>query len=169
MDGFNTSENIVVFAATNRYDMLDAALVRPGRFDRNVELELPDLDARRDIFAVHLAKLKLNVIASPQDYAKRLATLTPGFSGSDIATICNEAAIFAVRGSKEAVDSTHFEEAVERLIGGVRTSKLLSAEEERIVAYHESGHGVVSWFLKGAMPLLKLTIIPRTKGALGFA
>ena len=169
MDGFNSSENIVVFAATNRYDMLDHALVRPGRFDRNVEMTLPDLDSRKDIFLVHLKKLKLNQVTSLEDYARRLATLTPGFSGSDIATICNEAAIFAVRGKKDFIDSTHFEEAVERLIGGVRTSKMLTIEEERTVAYHESGHGVVAWFLKGAMPLLKLTIIPRTKGALGFA
>jgi len=156
MDGFNTSENIIVFAATNRYDMLDSALVRPGRFDRNVELTLPDLDARKEIFMVHLQKLKLNSISSTEDYARRLASLTPGFSGSDIATICNEAAIFAVRNKKDTIDSTHFEEAVERLIGGVRTSKMLSGEEEKTVAYHESGHGVVSWFLKGAMPLLKV-------------
>ena len=169
MDGFGTSENIVVFAATNRFDMLDNALVRPGRFDRNVELTLPDLDARKDIFLVHLRNLKLNEITTMEDYARRLATLTPGFSGSDIATICNEAAIYAVRRKDNSVDSSHFEEAVERLIGGVRTTKSISKEEERTVAYHESGHGVVGWFLKGAMPLLKLTIIPRTKGALGFA
>lgn len=169
MDGFGTSENIVVFAATNRFDMLDKALVRPGRFDRNIELTLPDLDARKEIFMVHLRNLKLNEISSMEEFARRLATLTPGFSGSDIATICNEAAIYAVRRKDTSIDSTHFEEAVERLIGGVRTTKSISQEEERTVAYHESGHGVVGWFLKGAMPLLKLTIIPRTKGALGFA
>ncbi len=156
MDGFNARDDIIVFAATNRYDMLDHALVRPGRFDRNVELTLPDLEARRDIFLVHLRKLKLHEIASMEEYARRLATLTPGFSGSDIATICNEAAIFAVRNGKSFVDSTHFEEAVERLIGGVRTSKSLTSQEEKTVSYHESGHGVVSWFLKGAMPLLKV-------------
>lgn len=169
MDGFNTTENIIVFAATNRYDMLDPALIRPGRFDRNVELTLPDLDARKEIFLVHLRGLKLNDLASMEDYARRLATLTPSFSGSDIATICNEAAIYAVRKNDKSVNASHFEEAVERLIGGVRTSKSITPEDERTVAYHESGHGVVGWFLKGAMPLLKLTITPRTKGALGFA
>lgn len=156
MDGFNSRDNIIVFAATNRYDMLDSALVRPGRFDRNVELTLPDLEARRDIFLVHLSKLKLHEITSMQEYARRLATLTPGFSGSDIATICNEAAIIAVRNKKTSIDSGDFEESVERLIGGVRSSKSLTSEEERTVAFHESGHGVVSWFLKGAMPLLKV-------------
>lgn len=156
MDGFGTSDGIIVFAATNRFDMLDSALVRPGRFDRNVELNLPDLDARRDIYKVHLKKLKINPLIGEDEYARRLATLSPGFSGSDIATICNEAAIQAVRGNKDSVDSSHFEEAVERLIGGVRVTKSISPEEEKTIAYHEAGHGVVSWFLKGARPLLKV-------------
>lgn len=157
MDGFNTSQDIIVFAATNRFDMLDSALTRAGRFDRNIQLSNPDLDARKKIFLVHLAKLKLNGIASMEEYARRLATLTPGFSGSDIATICNEAAIYAVRSHKGSVDAEDFEKAVERLIGGVEVSKKVSEEDElKVVAYHEAGHGVVSWFIEGGLPLLKV-------------
>lgn len=170
MDGFNSSENIVVFAATNRHDMLDPALTRPGRFDRIIDITNPDLESRKEIFLVHLKPLLLDLSERTiEDYSRRLATLTPGFSGSDLAAICNEAAILAARETKDSVTSIDFEKAVERIIGGIEMKKSISPEERRTVAYHESGHGVVSWFLEGGNPLLKLTIIPRSKGALGFA
>lgn len=118
---------------------------------------------------VHLTPLKLNPVKSKEEYARRLATLTPGFSGAEISNICNEAAILAARNSKPCVDAIDFEMATERVLGGVERKSLVSESERKVVAVHESGHGVVSWFLEGAYPLLKLTIIPRSKGALGFA
>lgn len=169
MDGFKTSTNVVVFAATNRKDLLDPALVRPGRFDRTIEINLPDISARAEIFGIHLKPLKLPEGADREQIARRLAALSPGFSGADIANICNEAAIHAVRRGLQVVENYDFEMAVERVIGGMPVTRQVSDRERRTVAVHESGHGVVSWFLKGAAPLLKLTIIPRSKGALGFA
>lgn len=169
MDGFSSSSNVIVFAATNRKDLLDPALLRPGRFDRTVDINLPDISARKEMFLIHLKPIKLAEQDDRERYAKRLAALTPGFSGADIANVCNEAAIHAVRRGKEAVEDWDFEMAVERVVGGLQMSKKPSKQERQTVAVHESGHGVVSWFLKGAAPLLKLTIIPRSKGALGFA
>ena len=169
LDGFNTDESVVVFAATNRKEMLDEALVRTGRFDRDVDVTLPDIDGRKAIFDVHLKPLKLSDEKTIESYAKRLATLTPGFSGSDIANICNEAAILAAREKRPAVTPHDFEMAVERVIGGLEQKRLVTVKEKRQVAVHESGHAVVSWFLEGGDPLLKLTIIPRSKGSLGFA
>lgn len=169
MDGFGTKNNIIVFAATNRKDLLDPALTRPGRFDRTIDINLPDISARVEIFLIHLKPLKLADETKREKYARRLAALTPGFSGADISNICNESAIHAVRNNRTTVEDIDFEMAVERVIGGVPTHKGISEEERKVVAVHESGHGVVSWFLKGAAPLLKLTIIPRSKGALGFA
>lgn len=169
MDGFGTDANVVVFAATNRKELLDPALTRPGRFDRAIEINLPDIDGRYQIFKIHLKPLKVADEAAKERFAKRLASLTPGFSGADIANICNEAAIQAVRSGKDIVEDIDFELAVERVIGGLETKRPMQREERRTVAIHECGHGVVSWFLEGAAPLLKLTIIPRSKGALGFA
>lgn len=154
MDGFASSNNIVVFAATNRKELLDPALTRPGRFDRMIDITPPDLEARKEIFEVHLEPLAISDERTLEQYAKRLATLTPGFSGSDIAAICNEAAILAARGHKTQVEAIDFEMAVERIIGGMEvSSKSKSDAERRTVAYHECGHGVVSWFLEGGMPL----------------
>ena len=169
LDGFGTDEDVVVFAATNRKELLDDALTRTGRFDRSIEVQNPDLEGRRQIFMVHLAPIVIDNSRSVEQTAKRLATLTPGFSGSDIASICNEAAILAARKDREGVKPIDFEMAVERVIGGMEVIKTVSQEEREIVAVHESGHAVVSWFLAGGDPLLKLTIIPRSKGSLGFA
>lgn len=169
MDGFGTKNNIVIFAATNMKDSLDPALLRPGRFDRLIDVPLPDIDARKKIFEIHLKKITLNPVKNLHEYAKRLATLTPGFSGADIENICNEAAIISARADKEHVSAEQFEEAVERVIGGLEKKMRTDMEMKRTVAIHECGHGVVSWFLKGGLPLLKLTIIPRSKGSLGFA
>jgi len=156
LDGFDTDSDVVVFAATNRKELLDTALTRTGRFDRSIEVSLPDLEGRKDIFMVHLQPLVLSDVQTVEKYAKRLATLTPGFSGSDIASICNEAAIQAARTDKDAVSPIDFEIAVERIIGGMEVRKTVSLEEKKTVAVHESGHAVVSWFLEGGDPLLKV-------------
>lgn len=170
MDGFDQTANVIVFAATNQKDVLDPALTRPGRFDRLIEVGLPDIEGRKEIFMVHLKAITLDVKYEMEEYAKRLATLTPGFSGADIKNLCNEAAIIAARNDKKFVSMIDFELASERIIGGVeKKSTLITPETKRTVAYHECGHGVVSWFMEHASPLLKLTIIPRSKGALGFA
>jgi len=169
MDGFSPNENVVIFGATNLRDSLDPALLRPGRFDRAIDVLLPDIEAREKIFKIHLKKIKLSQEKTLEEFARRLATLTPGFSGADIANICNEAAILAARVNNESVTSHDFEMAVERVIGGLEKKSLMTKEERRVVAVHESGHAVVSWFLEGGLPLLKLTIIPRSKGSLGFA
>jgi len=169
LDGFGTEADVVVFAATNRKELLDDALVRTGRFDRSIEITLPDIESRKEIFDVHLKALKLSDERTIDRYAKRLSTLTPGFSGSDIASICNEAAIQAARRGADSVTPHDFEMAVERVIGGLEKKRIVSDKERETVAVHESGHAVVSWFLKGGDPLLKLTIIPRSKGSLGFA
>lgn len=144
-------------------------MTRPGRFDRNIEVTLPDLNGRRQIFHVHLKNLKLDPSTPMDEFARRLATLTPGFSGADIANLCNEAAIMAARRSKSFIESIDFELASERVLAGLEKKNLLSEEERKTVAIHESGHAVVSWFLEGGAPLLKITIIPRSKGSLGYA
>jgi AFG3 family protein len=169
MDGFSTDQNVVILGATNRKELLDPALTRPGRFDRSIEVTLPDLEGRKQIFLVHLKPIKLDPSRTPEEYAKRLATLTPGFSGADIANLCNEAAILSARKGKDFVSTDEFESASERVLAGLEKKRIISEEERKIVSVHESGHAVVSWFLEGGYPLLKLTIIPRSKGSLGFA
>ncbi|KAL6049638.1 AFG3-like protein 2 [Balamuthia mandrillaris] len=168
MDGFNTAEGVVVLAGTNRPDVLDKALLRPGRFDRQIALDNPDIKSREAIFIVHLKPVRTKKEAS--HYAKKLASLTPGFSGADIANVCNEAALIAARHEKSEVDDEDFEQAIDRVIGGLeKKNKVLSAEEKRTVAYHEAGHAVASWFLRHCDPLLKLSIVPRGTAALGYA
>jgi len=167
MDGFNPSAGVVVLAGTNRVDILDEALTRPGRFDRQIQVDRPDLQGRKEIFLVHLQGITLD--GEPDDIAGRLAGLTPGFAGADIANICNEAAIVAARRKAETVSMEDFEKATDRVIGGLESNKLMSAEERSIVAHHEAGHAVAGWFLEHADPLLKVTIIPRSSGALGYA
>lgn len=168
MDGFKTTENVIVLAGTNRVDILDKALLRPGRFDRRIPVDAPDIKGRVDIFKVHLAKLALN--HDIHDLAVRLSALTPGMVGADIANVCNEGALVAARTNKNAVDLVDFERAIDRVIGGMeRPNHIMNARERKLVAYHEAGHAVVGWFLEFAEPLLKVTIVPRTGGALGFA
>ncbi|KAG0679066.1 Mitochondrial inner membrane m-AAA protease component [Pichia californica] len=170
MDGFKSDDHVVVFAGTNRIDVLDPALLRPGRFDRKIYIGNPELDGRKDIFGVHLKQIKLDSECNIEDLKGRLATLTPGFSGADIANVCNEAALIAARKNDEYVKLTHFEQAIERVIGGIeRKTKLLSPEEKKVVAYHEAGHAICGWYLEFADPLLKVSIVPRGQGALGYA
>lgn len=165
----NKSLNINLNLATNQKDLLDPALTRAGRFDRSIEVTLPDLAGRKQIFYVHLKPLKLDPKTPFDEFARRLATLTPGFSGADIANLCNEAAIMAARKNQNYITSEDFEMASERVIAGLEKKNLLSDEEKKRVAVHESGHAVVSWMLEGGAPLLKVTIIPRSKGSLGYA
>ncbi|GFH48126.1 hypothetical protein CTEN210_04602 [Chaetoceros tenuissimus] len=167
MDGFNPSTGVVVLAGTNRVDILDDALTRPGRFDRQVQVDRPDLQGRKEIFMVHLQGIKLD--DNPEEFAGRLAGLTPGFSGADIANICNEAAIVAARRKADSVSIDDFEKATDRIVGGLESNKIMSKEERAIVAHHEAGHAIAGWFLEHADPLLKVTIIPRSSGALGYA
>lgn len=160
MDGFGTNTGVIVLAATNRADMLDPALVRPGRFDRHIYLELPNLAERAAIFKVHLSGLT----TSPDIRVPALAAHTPGFSGADIANICNEAALIAARRKAAGINESDFENAIDRIIAGLeKKSKMISAEEKRTIALHEAGHAVVSWLLKTADPLMKVSIIPRGK------
>lgn len=160
MDGFSTNSGVIVLAATNRADVLDPALLRPGRFDRHIYLELPTQAERKEIFKVHLRPLIIDVKVDP-DF---LASQTPGFSGADIANICNEAALIAARGKKSKVEMEHFSDAIFRIIAGIeKKSKIISPEEKKIIAYHEAGHTVVSWLLKYIDPVLKVSIIPRGK------
>ncbi|KAJ7125703.1 ATP-dependent metallopeptidase Hfl [Mycena crocata] len=171
MDGFGTKEHVVVLAGTNRPDVLDSALMRPGRFDRHIAIDRPDVSGRKGIFLVHLAPLRLHEELKDVDsLAQKLAVLTPGFSGADIANVCNEAALHAARKASDSVESVDFDTAIERVIVGLeRKSRVLSAEEKKTVAYHEAGHAVCGWFLEHADPLLKVSIIPRGTGALGYA
>ncbi len=170
MDGFGTEEHVVVLAGTNRPDVLDAALMRPGRFDRHIAIDRPDISGRKDIFLVHLKPLTLHSSTDRDLLAEKLSTLTPGFSGADVANVCNEAALIAARGGAESIEEHHFEQAIERVIAGLeRKSRVLSPEEKKTVAYHEAGHAVCGWFLEHADPLLKVSIIPRGVGALGYA
>ncbi|GAA6232781.1 AFG3-like protein 2 isoform X4 [Lates japonicus] len=169
MDGFNTATNVVVLAGTNRPDILDPALMRPGRFDRQIYIGPPDIKGRASIFKVHLRPLKLEANMDKDALAKKMAALTPGFSGADIANVCNEAALIAARHLSDAINQKHFEQAVERVIGGLeKKTQVLQPEEKKTVAYHEAGHAVAGWFLEHADPLLKVSIIPRGKG-LGYA
>jgi AFG3 family protein len=166
MDGFGTDSGIIILAATNRPDVLDTALLRPGRFDRQISIDKPDLVGREQIFKVHLKPLKL---AEGVD-AKKLSAQTPGFAGAEIANVCNEAALIAARRNKEAVDMQDFQDAVDRVIGGLeKKNKIISPEEKRIVAYHEAGHAIAGWFLEHADPLVKVSIVPRGVAALGYA
>jgi cell division protease FtsH len=153
-------------AATNRPDVLDSALLRPGRFDRQVSIDKPDLVGREQIFKVHLGPLKLSEGVDP----KKLSAQTPGFAGAEIANVCNEAALIAARKNKEAVDMHDFQDAIDRVIGGLeKRNKIISPEEKRIVAYHEAGHAIAGWFLEHADPLVKVSIVPRGVAALGYA
>lgn len=165
MDGFASNQGVIILAATNRADILDRALMRAGRFDRQIHVELPDYRERKDIFKVHAKPLKLEEDFSIDFLAKQ----TPGFSGADIANVCNEAALIAARKNKELVEKQDFLDAIDRIIGGLeKKNKIISQEEKRAIAYHESGHATVSWLLEHASPLLKVSIIPRGK-ALGAA
>jgi len=166
MDGFSGETGIIVLAATNRPDVLDTALLRPGRFDRQISIDKPDLKGREHIFKVHLKPIK---ISTKVDIHK-LAEQTPGFAGADIANICNEAALIAARKGKEHVEMEDFQDAVDRVIGGLeKKNKIISPEEKRIIAYHEAGHAICGWYLEHAYPLLKVTIVPRGVAALGYA
>merc|ERR1711871_217142 len=168
MDGFKESNGVVVLAGTNRVDILDQALLRPGRFDRQVEVGKPDIKGSKEVFCVHLKNLSL---AEPmEDVAKRLAALTPGMAGAEIANVCNEAALIAARDDCDAVTLIHFQKAVERVIGGLeKKNKILSLTERTTVAYHEAGHAVTGWFMEHADPLLKVSIVPRGTATLGYA
>ena len=171
MDGFSSNTNIIVMAATNRADVLDKALLRAGRFDRQIYVELPDLEERKAIFAVHMKNLKINNDKNSEEYVDRsfLAKQTPGFSGADIANVCNEAALVAARKNKKQIDKQDFLDAVDRIVGGLeKRTKVLTDQEKHTIAYHESGHASVSWLLRWANPLVKVTIVPRGK-ALGAA
>lgn len=167
MDGFSPSTGVVVLAGTNRVDILDKALTRPGRFDRQITVDLPDLKGRKEVFLIHLRGIKLE--GEAEDVAGRLAGLTPGFAGADIANVCNEAAIVAARRKGDSVTMDDFEKATDRIVGGLESNKIMSDDEKGIVAHHEAGHAVAGWFLEHADPLLKVTIIPRSSGALGYA
>jgi AFG3 family protein len=168
MDGFNTTAGIVILAATNRADILDDALLRPGRFDRQILVDLPDIKGRRDIFKTHLSKIKLG--GDMDLIARTMASLTPGFSGADIANVCNEAALHAARQECEDVRLEHFHSAVDRVIGGLeKKTRVMSEAERNTVAHHEAGHATVGWFLEHASPLLKVSIVPRGGAALGYA
>lgn len=190
MDGFESSDHVVVLAGTNRPDILDKALLRPGRFDRHVYIDIPDVEGRKEIFKVHLAKLTLkcdeDIKAANKDIdfnqyqelkakevenlAGRLSALTPGFAGADIANCCNEGALIAAREDATSVDVYHFEQAIERVVAGLeKKSRVLNLEEKKTVAYHEAGHAICGWFLEFADPLVKVSIIPRGQGALGYA
>ena len=166
MDGFSGESGIIVLAATNRPDVLDSALLRPGRFDRQISIDKPDLKGREHIFKVHLKPIKTS---SKVDIHK-LAEQTPGFAGADIANVCNEAALIAARKGKEGVEMEDFQDAVDRVIGGLeKKNKIISPEEKKIIAYHEAGHAICGWYLEHAYPLLKVTIVPRGVAALGYA
>jgi cell division protease FtsH len=166
MDGFATDIGIIILAATNRPDVLDTALLRPGRFDRQISIDRPDVKGREAIFKVHLKPIKI----SEKLDVHKLAEQTPGFAGADIANVCNEAALIAARKDKTAVDMSDFQDAVDRVIGGLeKKNKIILPEEKEIVAYHEAGHAICGWFLEHAYPLLKVTIVPRGTAALGYA
>jgi cell division protease FtsH len=166
MDGFPTDKGVILMAATNRPDVLDNALMRPGRFDRLIEVDRPDLNGREAIFRVHLKNIKI----SPDVEPMVLSEMTPGFAGAEIANVCNEAALIAARRNKEEVDLDDFNYALDRVIGGLeKKNKLISPEEKKIIAYHEAGHAICGWFLEHASPLVKVTIVPRGIGTLGFA
>lgn len=166
MDGFGGESGIIILAATNRPDVLDTALLRPGRFDRQISIDRPDVKGREDIFRVHLKPIKVSQTLN----IFKLAEQTPGFAGADIANVCNEAALIAARKGKEMVDMSDFQDAIDRVIGGLeKKNKIISPEEKEIIAYHEAGHAICGWYLEHAYPLLKVTIVPRGTAALGYA
>jgi AFG3 family protein len=166
MDGFGTDSGVIILAATNRPDILDSALLRPGRFDRQISIDKPDLVGREQIFKVHLQGKELG----PDVDSKKLSAQTPGFAGAEIANVCNEAALIAARRDKEKIDMQDFQDAIDRVIGGLeKKNKLISPDEKNIVAYHEAGHAVAGWFLEFADPLVKVSIVPRGVAALGYA
>jgi AFG3 family protein len=166
MDGFSTDKGVIMMAATNRPDILDAALLRPGRFDRQIGIDPPDIIGREEIFKVHLRAIKISEEVNPQV----LSEMTPGFAGADIANICNEAALIAARRNKQAVDLDDFNYALDRVIGGLeKKNKIISPKEKEIIAYHEAGHAICGWYLEHASPLVKVTIVPRGMGTLGYA
>ncbi|CAI5958705.1 unnamed protein product [Closterium sp. NIES-65] len=168
MDGFTTTSGVVVLAGTNRPDILDPALLRPGRFDRQITIDRPDIKGREQIFRIYLSRVSLD--KEVEFYSQRMAALTPGFAGADIANVVNEAALMAARNDREVILMQDFESAVDRVIGGLeKKGKVISATERRTVAYHEAGHAVVAWFLQHTEPLLKVSIVPRGTAALGFA
>ena len=165
MDGFGTNSGVIILAATNRVDMLDSALLRAGRFDRQIHVDLPDLTERKEIFQVHLRPVKVDDTVD----IDLLARQTPGFSGADIANVCNEAALIAARHNRKAVGKQDFLDAVDRIIGGLeKKTKVMTAEEKRTIALHEAGHATISWFCQHANPLVKVSIVPRGQ-ALGAA
>jgi cell division protease FtsH len=166
MDGFGGDTGIIILAATNRPDVLDAALLRPGRFDRQISIDRPDVKGREEIFKVHLGPIK---VSESLDVHK-LAEQTPGFAGADIANVCNEAALIAARKGKSGVEMKDFQDAIDRVIGGLeKKNKIISKEEKEVIAYHEAGHAICGWYLEHAYPLLKVTIVPRGTAALGYA
>ncbi len=165
MDGFGTNSGVIILAATNRADVLDSALMRAGRFDRQIHVELPDLQERKEVFQVHLRPLKLDETVDLDFLSKQ----TPGFSGADIANVCNEAALIAARGGRKKVGKQDFMDAVDRIVGGLeRKNKIMTEDEKKSIAYHEAGHATISWMLRWANPLVKVTIVPRG-AALGAA
>lgn len=166
MDGFSTDKGVIMMAATNRPDILDSALLRPGRFDRQIGIDPPDIIGREEIFKVHLKAIKVGPDINPTI----LSEMTPGFAGADIANICNEAALIAARRNKTEVDLDDFNYALDRVIGGLeKKNKLITPKEKEIIAYHEAGHAICGWFLEHASPLVKVTIVPRGMGTLGYA
>ena len=166
MDGFSTDSGVIILAATNRPDVLDSTLLRPGRFDRQISIDKPDLKGREAIFKVHIRPLKLNDDVN----VKNLAAQTPGFAGAEIANVCNESALIAARKNKESIEMSDFQDAIDRVIGGLeKKNKIISPEEKKIVAYHEAGHAVAGWYLEHADPLVKVSIVPRGIAALGYA
>ena len=166
MDGFSTDSGVIILAATNWPDVLDSALLRPGRFDRQISIDKPDLRGREEIFKVHVRNLKL----SGDVNIKNLAAQTPGFAGAEIANVCNESALIAARKDKNSIEMVDFQDAIDRVIGGLeKKNKIISPEEKKIVAYHEAGHAVAGWYLEHADPLVKVSIVPRGIAALGYA
>ncbi len=166
MDGFSTDKGVILMAATNRPDVLDSALLRPGRFDRQIGIDRPDIKGREAIFRVHLKHIKVG----PDMDSQILAEMTPGFAGAEIANVCNEAALIAARRNKKEVDMDDFNYALDRVIGGLeKKNKIISPQEKKIIAYHEAGHAICGWFLEHASPLVKVTIVPRGIGTLGYA
>jgi len=166
MDGFSTDSGVIILAATNRPDILDSALLRPGRFDRQISIDKPDLIGREAIFKVHIRGLTLNENVN----LKHLAAQTPGFAGAEIANVCNESALIAARKNKKTIEMDDFQDAIDRVIGGLeKKNKIISPEEKKIVAYHEAGHAIAGWYLEHADPLVKVSIVPRGIAALGYA
>lgn len=168
MDGFGTDTNVVVFAATNRRDSLDKALIRAGRFDRQIEVNLPTLKEREDICGVHLRKILVAKSLDKADIAQKIAGLSTGMNGADLAAICNEAALIAARYNKNAVEMSDFYEAYDRLLTGLKRNLPMSEFDKKVTAFHEAGHAITGWFSKHAQPILKVSIVPRSKGSLGF-